>query len=482
MCKYPSKVMPLSFVEFLKNNTAGNSLSDAVWIGGRIVGILEDGFVLQDYSGRLDVVWEGKVQIGDIVQVNVLKVRVVQGEGRCKLIGFPKSDGTDAGRDGDVAHENFDGEESFCYKGLELEVLTPCLSEFFVSSTSPNYKKALVDLHFHERLVMRSQIIKEIRRFFDELGFMEVDTPAMVKLPGMEPYLDVFKTKFRCEEFDGKGLREEDMFLVTSPEYAMKKLLVAGFNKVYQICKSFRNKETFSETHNPEFTMIEWYRAYDNYYSIMEDTECLVEALALKFNGKPVIEYKGHSVDVSVPWTRYRVKDLFKDFCGISYDVFEDVEAFRSAVAARGYKVSAETSFDDLFFLLFMNEIEPKLGFDKPVIVCEYPVSMASLSKRLDDDSRYAQRFEAYVAGVELCNAFTELNDPKEQESRLSLEREERASLGKDLYDVDGSFIEALKFGLPPSGGTALGVDRLVMLLSGAADINDVLWFPYRDL
>lgn len=160
-----------------------------------------------------------------------------------------------------------------------------------------------------------------------------------------------------------------------------------------------------------------------------------------------------------------------------------DSEKFRQAVRAKNlYKISDETTFDDMFYLVFMNEIEPYLGFDKPVILHEYPASMASLSKKCDDDPRYAERFEAYIAGMELCNAFTELTDPVEQEARLRVEHAQRIQLGKDDYPIDQKFIDALKFGMPPSSGNALGIDRLVMLLTQTTDIRDVLFFPYRDL
>lgn len=181
------------------------------------------------------------------------------------------------------------------------------------------------------------------------------------------------------------------------------------------------------------------------------------------------------------PWKRIRVIEAFQEYAGIDEETFFDTEKLRAEVGKRGYPVSAAAGFDDLFYTIFLNEIEPKLGFDVPVILYDYPVSMAALSKRCTD-GRFAERFEAYVAGIELCNAFTELNDPGEQQKRLEMEKEERRELGKDLYDVDATFIEALKFGMPPAGGNALGVDRLIMLLLGESDIRNVLYFPYRDL
>jgi len=316
-----------------------------------------------------------------------------------------------------------------------------------------------------------------IKNFFKERGFLEVETPHVVRLPGMEPYLDVFKTTF----FTQAG-SQNPMFLITTPEYAMKKILVSGEEKIFQMCKSFRNKETDSELHNPEFTLLEWYRAYASYEDIMVDMEELVQSLAEKMNVIHRINYKGSFVDVSGPWPRVKVKDLFKDYAGIGYEDFEDEEKLRAAVKEKGYEVDEKTSYEDVFFSVFMNEIEPKLGFNKPVIVYEYPKKMAALSKECDDDSRYAERFEVYIAGIELCNAFTELNDPDEQKRRLESEQKDRLAMGKENYEVDQSFIAALEFGMPPSGGIALGVDRLVMLLTDTPDIREVMYFPYKDL
>jgi len=299
-------------------------------------------------------------------------------------------------------------------------------------------------------------------------------------LPGTEPHLDTFKTRF--EGMDGRKDTSEDMYLITSPEYAMKKLLVSGFEKIFQITKSFRNKETNSEMHNPEFTILEWYRAYSDYTWIMKDVEELVRELATIANGKPQIFFKDYKIDVAAPWPRVKVKDLFKDFAGIGNVIFEDTEKFRAAVLAKGYKVDAKTPYEDLFFLVFLNEIEPKLGLTKPVIVYEYPAQMAALSKRCEEDPRYSERFEVYIGATELCNAFTELNDPEEQKARLEAERAQRKIMGKVDYSVDQGFISALNFGMPPSGGVALGVDRLMMLLTNTPDIRDLLFFPHDDL
>lgn len=323
----------------------------------------------------------------------------------------------------------------------------------------------------------RSFIMAGIREFFAREDFLEVETPLLVRLPGMEPYLDPFKT-----EFIGVDESREDMYLITSPEYAMKKLLVAGYEKIFTLCKTFRNKETGGDLHNPEFTMLEFYRITPDYSDVMEDTERLVQFLAEKVHGGTNFIFGGKNIDVGGPWQRKKVAELFEEYAGISREIFEDVEKLRGAALKKGYSIHEQSSYEDVFFSLFLNEIEPKLGIEKPLIVYEYPVQMAALAQKCPHDSRYAQRFEVYIAGMELCNAFGELTDAVEQKKRLVAEREERKNLGKDVYDVDQSFIAALEFGMPPSSGNALGVDRLVMLLTDSARIEDVLFFPHKDL
>ncbi len=420
-----------------------------VWIAGRIIGILDDGFVLQDESDRIDLRRDGKVNVGAIVETRI--------QGKYEV--------------GD------DGQEHLVFDAFDVEVLVPQCDDFFIQPTDSNYRRAVIDRSIREKMVQRATVVDGIREFFKGEDFLEVDTPQMVRLPGMEPYLDVFKTLF----VDTAGA-SEDMFLITSPEYALKKMLVSGFEKIFQICKSFRNKETDSQLHNPEFTLLEWYRGYASYQEIMSDTERMVEFLARKIYGEPKITYQGTMVDVAAPWPRVKVKDLFDEYADIPVEAFEDEKRFREVVRKKGYKVDDTTPYDGLFFSVFMNEIEPKLGFDKPVIVYEYPASMAALAKKCPDDERYAERFEVYIAGMELCNAFTELNDSAEQRERLEQEHEERQKMGKELYPVDQSFLRALEFGMPPSGGNALGVDRLVMLLTDTPDIRDIIYFPHRDL
>lgn len=458
--KYPARTKRNhSILEAIRSFEQNGALKNCS-VAGRVVGILDDGFVLQDDSGRMDIVADGVKtgkefwNVGNIVEVALkAETKMVKGRGTVNV-----------------------------YTAKGIAVLAECRSDFYIRREDPNYLKSVIDLRFKEFLKERAKIIKAIRDFFWAKGFLETETPELARLPGMEPHLDVFKTTFTGLPLQGEQPDPETMYLITSPEYAMKKLLVAGHEKIFQIIKCFRNKEHESTLHNPEFTMLEWYRAYASYEEIMKDTEELVRTLAEQFKDGHWLTFAHHRVDVASPWEKVKVKDLFQQHAHIGYEDFEDPERFRKVLKNQGYKVTAKTSYEDMFFMVFLNVIEPNLGIKKPTIVYEYPARMAALSKRCDHDPRYAERFEVYIAGMELCNAFTELNDPEEQRHRLEAEREERRKMGKDDYPVDQNFLRALEFGMPPSGGIALGVDRLVMLLTGVTDIRDVLSFPHRDL
>ncbi len=465
MDKFPGRSGRTRLIGELLADTSGNAPGQGLQavLAGRVIGLLEkdvanpssveeSGFWLQDMSGKVFIVCDELPQVGFLIEVAVTAMAV----DRVELVG-------------------------------EVKVLAGC-DDFFISlQTSPNYKRMLIDHSMRDQLIGRTRIMAAIREFFLSRDFIDVDTPELVRLPGMEPYLDVFQTSFEADFSAEKQLKEQ-MFLITSPEYAMKKLLVGGLERIFQITKAFRNKETFSERHNPEFTILEWYRSYASYLEIMDDTEELVKYLWEKFGKRDAsgalqrVVYAGKGVDVMAKWERLRVIDAFAKHAGIDAATFGDEAAMRAVVKARGYAVSDAANFDDLFYTIFLNEIEPRLGETVPTILYDYPVSMAALSKRCEGDERFAERFEAYIGGLELCNAFTELNDPIEQEKRLRQEREERAAAGKLLYNVDETFIDALKFGMPPAGGTALGVDRLIMLILGVSDIRDVLFFPHRDL
>lgn len=340
-----------------------------------------------------------------------------------------------------------------------------------------NWKRLRYDAAFRARMRKRAEIVAAVRVFFRSEDFLEVETPAVVALPGMEPHLDPFRTAVRT--VDGKTYAAA---LITSPEYAMKKLLAGGLPRIFEIARAYRNGEPWNGAHNPEFTMIEWYRSDADYTAIMADMEKMVASAAKAVTGSERVTYQGKEIDLAPPWPRLTVADAFDRYAGIDLGPgIDDPERFRNAVEAKGCPLAPQDDFDDAFFKIFLRDIEPKLGADKPLILYEYPRSMAALARLKPSDRRYAERFEAYCGGMELANAFSELNDAAEQRCRLEGERALRAALGRRAYGLDEQFLEAVGV-MPESAGIALGIDRLVMLLTDAPVIRDVLFFPAGDL
>ncbi len=326
--------------------------------------------------------------------------------------------------------------------------------------------------------LLRDPVVDAVRAFFKGQGFREVETPLFVRYPGMEPYLEVFATTWttaRGEVHPG--------FLTTSPEYAMKKLLAAGLGPIFQICKSFRNGEEVSARHNPEFTILEWYRPHADYRDLMRDCEELFRAIARALDpagGGAGWRYGGRWIDFTAPWERLSVREAFRRYADA--DPFAEAPALVEVARAKGYPITPATTWEQAYHQIFLNEVEPYLGQTTPTFLYDYPIALAALARPRPDDPTVAERFELYVAGIEMANAFSELIDPAEQLRRLRAEQAERRALGKTFYEVDDDFIRALATGLPPSAGIALGVDRLVMLFADVASIREVLWFPADEL
>ncbi len=344
--------------------------------------------------------------------------------------------------------------------------------------------------------------METIRGFFASEGFVEIETPLLVAAPGMEPHLTPFKTILHTPTPLTPTLSPQagrggiGAYLITSPEYSCKKMLAAGIPKLFSLGKVFRNQEPFGPStalgvngkHNPEFTMIEWYRAGVDYTKIMEDTEWLVRACVDALGQEARITYQGKEIDLTSPWERLSVKNAFARV-GLNLDQCLTRDTMAEAARKKGYTVTSNDSFDDCFFKIFLTEIEPHLGQGKPLdtargkptILYDYPVQMAALARAKPDDGRYAERFEVYVNGLELANAFSELTDADEQRRRLEEERALRGKLRKDQPPIDEDFLSALRE-MPAAAGIALGVDRLVTLLTDAKSIEDVMLFPASDL
>lgn len=324
-----------------------------------------------------------------------------------------------------------------------------------------------------QNLAARGRIIKAIRAYFDGQSFDEVETPILQTCPVMDTHIHAFQTELKSVDLT----TQSRPYLHTSPEFDMKKLLVAGLDKIYQICHVFRNAEG-SKRHTPEFTMIEWYRANADYHDIMNDCVGLLRTCAKAADIKEY-KHKNTACDPFQDFEYLTVSNAFKQYANITLEAYvEDREGLKAAVESLGLHTAEDDAWDDLFFRVMGEKIEPFLGVGRPTFLMDYPISMASLSKKKEEDSRFAERFELYVCGMELANAFSELTDAEEQVKRYHIEMDAKARLYGERYPIDESFIDALRYGLPKSGGIALGVDRLVMLATGAEDINQVLWAP----
>lgn len=331
-------------------------------------------------------------------------------------------------------------------------------------------------------LEARARILAALRSVFTEAGFVEVDTPALQVSPGLEPHLVAFETELR-------GPHPEDrarLYLHTSPEFAMKKLLVAGMERIVQISHVFRNAER-SATHHPEFMMIEWYRAGAGYRALIPDCERVLRAAAAAA-GRQHLIWRGAHCDPAQPCEVITVAEAFARATGIDLlATAPDPRTPRVAdldreTARIGIPARPGDRWEDLFFRVFLERIEPTLGIGRPTVLVDWPVSMAALSRPSAADPRVAERFELYVCGLELANAFGELTDPVIQARRFEADMDLKAELYGVRYPIDDDFLAALDpdrgGGLPESAGIALGFDRLVMLATGAEHIEDVLWAP----
>jgi len=298
--------------------------------------------------------------------------------------------------------------------------------------------------------------------------------------PGLEPHLRAFKTVLHDPCDDRAGER----YLHTSPEFAMKKLLVAGVPRIWQLAHVFRDGER-SAAHHPEFAMLEWYQVGASYHDLMDECAALIGICQNAADAEALV-WRGHTADARRGWQRLSVAEAFHEHCGIDLlatapdPLAPDVERLAAAARHLGIAPHPGDDWEALFFRIFLERIEPVLGFGAPTILFDYPLSMAALSRRSLGDPRVVERFEVYVCGLELANAFGELTDAVEQRRRFVADQEKKWALYGENYPIDEDFLAALDHGLPPCAGIALGFDRLVMLATGAEDIEDVLWAPVR--
>lgn len=294
-----------------------------------------------------------------------------------------------------------------------------------------------------QTLRLRSNALQAIRGFFLSREFVEVDTPIRLPAPALEEFID--------------AVPSGDWYLRTSPELHMKRLLVSGMPRIFQMGPCFRHGERGAH-HSPEFTMLEWYRTDADYEDILSDTEALIREVSRSVLGSSVLTFDGSDIDVDLPWERITVADAFQRYAG-----WNPLNGFDG----------------DRFDLDLVNKVEPALPRDRGVVLVDYPAEVAALARRSASDPRVAERWELYLGGIELANAFSELTDAAEQRRRFEACAAERAAAGREVYPLDRPFLDALEKGLPPSGGIALGVDRLVMLLANAPALRSVI--PFTD-
>ncbi len=312
----------------------------------------------------------------------------------------------------------------------------------------------------------RSQIIREIRHFLDRRGFLEVETPMMQGVAGgaaARPFIT---------HHNALGI---DLYLRIAPELYLKRLLVGGLDRVYEINRNFRN-EGVDTRHNPEFTMLEFYQAYADYRDLMALTEELLPHLCRTILQSEELTYQGARIDLSPPWPRLTVMEALRKVGGLPEEDLRHVEKLRVVADRRGVSVKAEWGWGKLLDELMARLVEPHLV--QPTFLLDFPLELSPLAKQNPDDPRLAERFELFVAGIELANAYTELNDPHEQHRRFQEQLLAREQGDEEAHRMDEDFVRALEYGMPPAAGEGIGIDRLVMLFTDSPSIRDVILFP----
>ncbi len=313
---------------------------------------------------------------------------------------------------------------------------------------------------------VRAALIRGIRTFLEGRGFLEVETPMMQAIPG-----GAVARPFRTHH----NALDLDLYLRIAPELYLKRLLVGGLHRVYEINRNFRN-EGISTRHNPEFTMLEFYWAYADYQALIDLTEELVAELARSVLGGMTLSWQGQELDLTPPWPRYTMQEAVARFAAVPREGLESAEALAAVLEARGHELPAAQSYGQLLFALFEQEVEAQLL--APTFILDYPVEVSPLAKGKPEDPRFVERFELYLGGMELANAFSELNDPDVQSERFQQQLAAREAGDEEAHRFDHDYVRALEYGMPPAGGLGLGIDRLVMLFTDRPSIRDVILFP----
>ena len=339
-----------------------------------------------------------------------------------------------------------------------------------LTDVETRYRQRYVDLianpDVHGIFAMRSRIITGIRAFLIERGFLEVETPMMHPIPGgaaAKPFVTHHKAL---------GV---DLYLRIAPELYLKRLIVGGFPRVFEINRNFRN-EGISTIHNPEFTMLEFYVSYADYQDLIRLTEELISSLAQQLLGATIIEYQGKTINVTPPWRRWSYHQAILEVNGLAPAVLTDREQALAAAKQLNVPVEPKWPLFNIVNEIFEETVEPRL--EQPTFITDYPIEISPLARRKDADPALTDRFELYIAGREIANAFSELNDPLDQRERFEGQAAQREAGNEEAHVVDEDFLRALEYGMPPTAGEGIGIDRLIMLFTNQASIRDVVLFP----
>jgi lysyl-tRNA synthetase class 2 len=361
------------------------------------------------------------------------------------------------------------GEPSLAVESIELLAKNrrPLPDTFHgITDVEQRYRRRYLDLLMNEDArrdaEIRARMVTAIRAYFDSEGFLEVETPVLQTRYG-GGFAEPFVTH--------SHYLDRDVYLRIADELYLKRLLVGGLEKVYELAKDFRN-ENVSYKHSPEFTQLEWYEAYADYNDTAKRTEELVERAAVAAIGKTKVTFRGHDVDLARPWRRIRFADALAEKGAWT----RDVDELRAKLDDAGVDTGADRTWAQLVDHAYSHFVEPELI--QPTFVLDWPIELSPFAHRTDDDPNLVERFEAVIAGMELANAFSELNDPEEQAARFEMQAAERAAGATTAEEGDPDYVEAMSYGMPPNSGCGVGIDRLAMVLTGRDTIRDVVLFP----
>ena len=450
-------------VTLLKQKEEGLTQADEVSVAGRITAIRRMGkssFAdLRDGSGKIQLLFQNTHQydgnkrelfhnldIGDIIGVKGSLLRTKSGEPTVLVADFT----------------------------LLAKSLRPLPEKWHgLSDVDKRYRQRYLDLianpEVKEIFKVRSRVITAIREFLNQRGFIEVETPILQPSAGgalARPFIT------------HHNALDQDFYLRIALELHLKRLIVGGLDKVYELGRAFRN-EGISTKHNPEFTMLESYEAYADYNDVMTMLETMVSEVSEKVLGTTEITYGDHTINLTPPWARLSLREAVKKFSGLDFVQYPTADGLRERMRGLNLEVDPGKNWAKLVDDLIDTFVEPNLI--QPTLVVDYPLSMSPLAKTKPHEERVVERFEAFIGGMEIANAFTELNDPQQQRQRFEEQLKERQGLGnqyEEIWTIDEDFLLSLEYGMPPTGGLGVGIDRLVMLLTNQQSIREVVLFP----